>query len=197
MDRGTIFGSISAIAVFGIMFAGWQYVSLQHQAGALKGAKEIKEEQFTKEGITSTAHFVSDLIDAPVTKVQEAVWRVEQSSKYIANFKASELVSEQGNTKVVKMQLQALTLPVQAFTMEFTLDADKHRVNFKTTESQAQDIVGWYQLDAKADGRKTQMTYHSEGTDKINIPFPQSVIEGALRETFVNTVKGITQMVKG
>lgn len=197
MKKGTILGAVSAIGVWAILFLGFQYYQLTRKAGELVGAKEIASEKLTKEGIHSTAHFVSAPIEAPVSKVRDAVWQVEHSSKFIKNFKASDLVKAEGNTKTVKLQLQALNLPAQHFTMEFTLDAANNRVSFKTIESQAQDVTGWYQLEPVDGGKRTKMTYHSEAKDKINVPFPQSVIEGALRETFVNTVRGISDMVKG
>jgi hypothetical protein len=197
MKKGTILGVISAVAVWAVLFATFQYYQLTRAAGEFVGAKEIVNEKMTKEGINSTAHFVSAPIDAPVSKVRDAVWKVELSSKFIKNFKASDLVKAEGNKKTVKLQLQALNLPAQHFTMEFTLDATNNRVEFKTIESQAQDVTGWYQLEPVDGGKHTKMIYHSEAKDKINVPFPQSVIEGALRETFVNTVRGISNMVKG
>jgi hypothetical protein len=40
------------------------------------------------------------------------------------------------------------------------------------------------------------MTYEVKSTDKIAVPFPAAVIEGANREVFVNTVRGIEKQIK-
>jgi hypothetical protein len=171
-------------------------MQLQAEAAKWKGAKEIVEESITKDGIVTAARFVS-VIEAPLAKVQDAVWGVESSAGRIPNVKLSQLVKQEGNTKTLKMQLQALTLPVQHYTMQFTLDAAAHKISFKTTESQAQDIEGSYQLEASPDGQRTRIVYESKATDKIAVPFPQSLIEGATRETFVNTIRGVKSMVQG
>ena len=188
---------IGVVAALGIVAggAGAYFYKLQADAAKWKDAKEIVEDEIKKDGITTTAHFVS-IIDAPLAKVQDAVWKVEDSDKVIANVKKSELVKQEGNTKTLKMQLQALTLPVQHYTMQFTLDAPAHKINFKTIESQAQDIEGSYFLEPSPDGTKTKLTYNAVAKDKIAVPFPQSLIEGATRETFVNTIRGISKMVK-
>ena len=65
-----------------------------------------------------------------------------------------------------------------------------HRISFKTTESQLQDLEGYYQLEASPDGAKTRVTYESKGRDKVALPFPQSVVDSANRELFVNTMRG-------
>jgi len=87
-------------------------------------------------------------------------------------------------------------LPLQNYTMEFTLHPEEHRVTFKTIKSQAQDIEGEYKLAESPDGKRTQLTYTSTSKDKIAVPFPKSVLDSANRETYVNTVRGIQKFVK-
>jgi len=148
-----------------------------------------------RDGIVTRAHFLS-IIDGSVKQVQAAVWRVEDSAKVVENVTLSDLVKQSGNTKTLKMRLKALNLPLQHYTMEFTLHPAEHRITFKTIESQAQDISGSYQFEASPDGKRTRLVYDSEAKDKIHVPFPQSVIEGATRETFVNTVRGVVKTLR-
>ena len=136
------------------------------------------------------------VINGPIDKVQDAVWNVERSSSMVENIKKSELVKSEGNTKTMIMQFQALNLPVQQFTMDFTLDAPNHVVSFKSTQAQAADLEGRYKLEPSPDGTKTRITYEAKSTDKIAVPFPASVIESAQRETFVNTVRGVEKALK-
>jgi hypothetical protein len=173
---------------------GWYYVRLQQETAKWKNAKEIVEESFNKDGGVAHIRYVG-LINGPIDKVQDAVWSVERSADMVDNIKKSKLLSEQGNTKTVEMQLQALNLPLQQYVMQFTLDPAKHQVDFKTTQAQAADLVGSYRLVASPDGKRTEIIYEATSTDKIAVPFPDAVIESANRETFVNTVRGIERVI--
>lgn len=193
MDKKIVVGIVAAVVVVG--GAAAYFFKLQADAAKWKEAKEIVEESLTSEGVTRTARFVS-VIDGSPEKVLQAIWDVENSSSVVENIKLSELVQAEGNRKVVKMQLQALTLPLQHYTMQFDLDRAAQRVTFKTIESQAQDIEGFYQLEGSPDGTKTRLVYESKARAKVAVPFPESVLEGATRETFVNTVRGVNKSLK-
>jgi hypothetical protein len=192
MKPARIIGALVALAVLG--GAGLYWYRLQQQAAVWKNAREIVEESFNKDGGVATIRYVA-IIDGPVDKVQEAVWAVERSSETVANIKKSELVKVEGNAKTVLMQLQALNLPLQQYTMEFTLDPAAHQVRFRTLQAQAADLEGTYLLEGSPDGTRTKLVYEAKSTDKIAVPFPASVIESANRETFVNTVRGISKQV--
>jgi carbon monoxide dehydrogenase subunit G len=133
------------------------------------------------------------MVEAPLDKVQDAVWSVERSSQMIENIKKSELQQQNGNQKTMLMQLKAGSLPVQQVVMVFTLYPDKHEITFKTTQSQAADLEGAYILEAA--GNRTRLTYEAKSTDKIAVPFPAGVLETANREVFVNTVRGINKFL--
>ncbi len=196
MNKKAVFGGIGVVVVVVLAYAGYQMVRLRGEAAKWSGPmKEIVEEQVTHDNNVTRARFVS-LIDAPIDKVQKAVWDVEHSDQMVANIKLSKLLESNGNTKLLEMNLQALNLPLQNYTMEFTLHPDEHRVTFKTIKSQAQDIEGEYKLEASPDGTKTQLTYTSTARDKIAVPFPQSVLDSANRETYVNTIRGIEKFIK-
>lgn len=186
---------IGALIVLAVVAAGGLYwYRLQQQAALWKNAKEIVEESFNKDGAVATIRYVG-IINAPIDKVQDAVWAVEKSSEMVANIKKSELLKSEGNQKTVLMQLQALNLPLQQYTMQFTLDPAAHRVTFKTLQAQAADLEGAYVLEGSPDGKRTKLIYEAKSTDKIAVPFPSSVIESANRETFVNTIRGIDKVV--
>jgi hypothetical protein len=192
MKAVKIIGAVVVLAVLGAATLYW--VQLQRQAALWKDAKEIVEESFNKDGGVATVRYVS-VIDAPLDKVQDAVWAVETSSDMVENIKKSELIKAEGNDKTVLMQLRALNLPLQQYTMQFTLDPATHRVAFKTLQSQAADLEGAYVLEASPDGARTKLIYEARSVDKIAVPFPAAVIESANRETFVNTVRGINKVV--
>lgn len=191
MNAKTIVGAIVLLILIG---AGWFYTQWKKQDALYRGASEIAEESFKKDGKVATIKYVG-VVNAPLDKVQEAVWGVEKSAGVIESIKKAELVKQEGNTKTVLMQLQAGSLPLQQFVMAFTLDEPNHTVKFKTTQAQAADLEGTYSL--KANGDKTLLTYEAVSTDKIPVPFPDGVIESANREVFVTMIRGITKQAGG
>src|SRR5512136_1410202 len=196
MNKKAVFGAIGVVVIAVLGFVGYKVVSLRAQAAKWAGPmKEIVEETVSHDNNVTRARYVS-LIDAPLAKVQDAVWNVENSQQTVENIKLSKLLEQKGNTKLVEINLQALNLPLQNYTMEFTLHPDEQRVTFKTVKSQAQDIEGEYKFEASPDGARTRLIYTSTSKDKIAVPFPQSVLDSANRETYVNTVRGIQKVIK-
>lgn len=195
MNKKVIIGAVVGVAVvLGLLYAFTTWRNVQKWANP----EEIDKEQstFTRSDNMTEAHFVG-FVDGPIDKVQEALWDVEHGAGTIENIQLSNLISQQGNTKVVEMHLKALNLPLQHFKMEFTLHPEEHRVSFKTVESQLQHLEGDYQLEASPDGKGTRVVYDFTGKDKIAIPFPASVLESANKETFVHTIRGLRKRVKG
>ncbi|MBI4518791.1 MAG: hypothetical protein HY699_23600 [Deltaproteobacteria bacterium] len=196
MNNKVILGAVGVVVVLAVGFAGYRYMQIQAAAKKWAGPhKEIVEEKITKEGQVTTTRFVS-IVDAPLAAVEKALGEPERSQESIENITLSKLLKSEGNKKVVEMNLRALNLPLQYYTMEFTMYPDQHRITFKTVESQAQDIEGEYKLEGSPDGTRTRIEYSSKSRDKIAVPLPQSVIDGANRETFVNTIRGLKKSIK-
>jgi len=195
MNKNVLAG-IGVVAVLVVGFVGYKAMSLRSEAAKWSGPmKEVAEESITHDNNVTTSRFVS-IIDAPVDKVQKVMWDVESLQTMVPNFKLSKLIENKGNTKLLEINIQALTLPTLAYTMEFTLHPETHSVTFKTIKSQAQDIEGEYKLEPSPDGAKTRLIYTTTAKDKVAVPFPQSVLDSAGRETFVNTVRGLQKVVK-
>ena len=191
-----VLGGIGVVAVLVIGLLVYKAMSLRSEAAKWSGPiKEIVEEDVKHDGSVTRSHYVS-LLDAPVDTVQKIIWAVESSPKMVENIKMAKVLEDKGNVKIVEINLQALTLPLQNFTMEWTLHPEDHRVTFKTIKSQAQDIEAEYKLEPSPDGQRTRVIYTTTSKDKIAVPFPQSVLDSANRETYVNTVRGVEKSVK-
>jgi hypothetical protein len=191
----TVLGGIAVVAVVVIGAVAYKVISVRSEAAKWSGPmKEIVEENVVRDGSVTHARFVS-MIDAPVDAVQKVVWDVEDSQQLVQNVKLSKLLESSGNTKLVEMNILALNLPLQAYTMQFTLHPEQHLITFKTIKSQAQDIEGEYKLEASPDGTRTRLIYTSTAKDKIAVPVP-SILDAAGREVYVNTIRGIEKMVK-
>jgi hypothetical protein len=191
MNKKVVIGVVVGVVVLAI--AGY-FIQLQREAAKWKEAKEIVEESITKDGEVTNIRFVS-VVDGPLPRVQDALWGVERGAETIENLNRVELVKSEGNTKVVKMDLRALNLPLQRYTMEFKLNPDEHRIAFKTLESQTQVLDGSYTLEASPDGARTRVVYETKATQKRALPFAQGVLDSANREVFVNTMRGVAKTI--
>ncbi|GIW46092.1 MAG: hypothetical protein KatS3mg077_3374 [Candidatus Binatia bacterium] len=191
---GIAAGVVLAVVIVG--FAVYQY-RLWQEAKRWEGPlREIIEEKIEHDDGVTRSRFVA-ILPAPVQQVEAVVWQVERLQEFVPNFKISRLIEAKGNTKIVELGIQALSLPLLRYEMEFTLHPQEHRVTFRTLKSQAQDIEGEYRLEPSPDGSKTRVTYSTVARDKVAVPFPRSVLDSAGRETFVNTVRGIEKVLLG
>jgi hypothetical protein len=191
MSSKTILGVVVALVVVVGGYFAYRYVQLGAEAAKWEGPiKEIVEESIKKEGEVSTIYFVS-VVEAPLDKVQKAMWGVEHGEQSVENIRLSKLLKEEGNRKEVQIQVQLLSLPLQEFTMEFILHPDQHRMDFKTLQSTSQDLEGRYQLEGSPDGKLTRITYDAKAKARVPLPLPQAVQDSAQREFFVNTIRGI------
>jgi hypothetical protein len=191
-----ILGAGAVVLVGVLVFGVFKAISVRSEAANWAGPmKEIVEEQVTHDDPVTRSRFVS-LVDAPVAAVQQALWDVEKSQGTVENVRLSKLLENKGNTKLVEINLQSLNLPLQNFVMLWTLYPDERRITFKTVKSQVQEIEAEYKLEASPDGSKTRIVYTTVSKDKIAVPFPQSVMDSANRETYVNTVRGIEKTIR-
>lgn len=185
-----------ALALVAVVAAGAWFAHLQREAARWSGPfREIVEEELTHEEGETHSRFVT-ILDAPVERVQAAVWDLGRLGEIVPNFRIAKVLEERGDTKRVELGIQALTLPLMMYEMEFTNHPDEQRIAFRTVRSQAQDIEGEYRLEASPDGRRTRVTYVTVARDKIAVPFPRSVLDTAGRETFVNTVRGFQKLLQ-
>ena len=192
----SVLAAIGGVAALVVAVVGYKAWSIHREAAKWSGPmQEIAEEKIEHDQNVTKSRFVS-IIDAPMDKVLPVMWNVENLQQTVPNFKLSKLIEANGNTKRLEISIQALTLPTLNYEMEFTLHPEEHRVTFKTLKSQAQDIEGEYRLEASPDGTKTKLEYITIAKDKIAVPFPQSVLDSAGRETYVNTVRGLQKQIK-
>jgi hypothetical protein len=195
MNKKVVIGIVVVLVVV-LGGAGAYLMKMQADAAKWKEAKEfVKEEStFTKEGVVTTMHFVA-IIDGPIDKIAEAMWKIEDSEKVVDTIVMSKLIEEKGNTKTIRMRIKAENLPLQEQVMAFTREPSGYRVSFKSVKSPAQDIEGSYNFEPSPDGKRTRIVYDATAKDKVSVPLPQSVIEGAMRETFVQTVRGLKRSI--
>ena len=186
-------GVVSLVGVAGCdMIAG--YFRAQRAATKWEGpVEEITFEKLEKDGKVFDIELHSR-IDAPVDAVWAAVKSPEKLAENSTQYKKSELVSAEGNKKVLDLNVLALD-NMQQFKIELTFDDATKTATLKTLESTLADIQGTYELVPSPDGQKTLYIYKAKQTDKVALPISVDVQRSALKESFVNQVRAIKKQV--
>ena len=189
-----ILGIVAVIVLAVVGYFAW--INYQIHQAASGPAKEIVSESMSKSGDVWHVSFVSKF-DAPVDKVYEIFSHPERSHDLAPeNVLKSELVSEQGNTKVIDLIGKLDILPpgfkVQNLRTEYTLYPAEHRITSKTIDFKLADINSEFKFEATPDGKGTLLRFNQTSKDKGGIPV-ESVQKGALRETYLTTVRSVNR----
>ena len=189
-----ILGVLAVILLVVVAYFAW--TSYQIRQAAVGPAKEIVSESMSKLGDVWHVSFVSRF-DAPVDKVYEVFSHPERSHELAPdNVLKSELVSEQGNTKVIDLVGKLDILPpgfkVQNIRTEYTLSPEEHRIVSKTIDFKLADINSEYKFEPTPDGKGTLLRFTQTSKDKGGIPV-ESVQKGALRETYVTQIRAVNR----
>ena len=153
--------------------------------------KEITSESIEKVGDTWNVNFTSK-IDAPVDKVWEAMAQPERMHEMMPdNILKSELVSKDGDTKVVDLVFKLDILPpgfkVQNIRNQIQIFPNDKRIEQKSVDFKLADITSEYKLTPSPDGKGTILTFKQTSKDKSPL-LVDSLQKGALRETYIRQV---------
>ena len=153
--------------------------------------KEITSESIEKVGDTWNVNFTSKF-DAPVDKVWEAMAQPERMHEIEPdNILKSELVSKDGDTKVVDLVFKLDILPpgfkVQNIRNQIQFFPNEKRIQQKSVDFKLADITSEYKLTPTSDGKGTLLTFKQTSKDKSPL-LVDSLQKGALRETYIRQV---------
>src|SRR5262249_10052346 len=137
-------------------------------------SKEVASESMEKVGDTWKVTFTSK-IDAPPDKVYDLFSQPERAHELAPdNVMKSELVSQDGNTKVVDIVGKLDVLPpgfkVQDLRTEFTLYPDQKRITSKSIDFKLADIASEYKFEPADGGKATMVTFTQSSKDKGGLP---------------------------
>jgi len=189
-----ILALVAVLVLALVAYLGWQYYAIQR---AVSGpAKEIVSESISKSGDTWHVSFVSKF-DAPVDRVFEAFSHPERTHEFVPdNVLKSELVKEEGSTKVVDVVGRLDILPpgfkVQNLRNEYTLYPAEHRMTSRSLEFKLADINSDYRFEPTPDGKGTVLRFTQTSKDKAPM-LVESLQKGALRETYVTQVRAVNR----
>src|SRR5262249_9623659 len=165
-------------------------------------SKEVASESMEKVGDTWKVTFTSK-IDAPPDKVYDLFSQPERAHELAPdNVMKSELVSQDGNTKVVDIVGKLDVLPpgfkVQNIRNEWKFYPNEKRITSKSIDFKLADIESEYKFEPTSDGKGTIVKFNQTSKDKGGLPV-ESLQKAALKETYVRQVQmankalGITQ----
>ena len=168
----------------------WEYRAIQEAANG--PAKEIVSESITRSGDTWNVSFVSKF-DAPVDKVYAAMSDPENGHDRVPlNILKSELVKQDGNTKLVDVVLKTDILPpgfkVQNVRLEYTFFPTEHRFTSRSIDFKLADLDSEYKFEPTPDGKGTLLRFKQTSKDKAPM-LVESLQKGALRETYITQVR--------
>ncbi len=176
-------------------YLAYRYWQIQSLAKKYATASEIAAASIQKNGPTWTIHIESVIAD-PIDAVWKALRQPERSAELVPTaFHRSTLVKEEGSKKTVELEVTLLSLPSQKMLAELAYDDAARQVKIETSKG-LQDMRGRYQLTALSP-EKTLLVFEGTAVEKVSLPLPQSVVEGALRELFVVQVRAVQVAIHG
>ena len=192
MNKKVVVGALLLLAVVAYGGYRWWLSSVEQAAVEWQGPfREISREQMAKEGDTWHIEF-DTVFDAPVDRVYDAYTHPERAHELVPDrVLVSELKLDEGNKKVVEIRGKVLNLPIQRLVIEYSMFPDQKRITSKTLEYNLADINSEYVFQASPDGKKTLLRFTQTSKDKLGNPLPESVQKGALKETYVTTVRTV------
>ena len=159
-------------------------------------SKEVASESMEKVGDTWHVKFTTK-IDAPPEKVFE-LWSQPERAHDLApdNVLKSELVSQNGNTKVVDIVGKLDILPpgfkVQNLRNEWTFFPNEKRITSKSVDFKLADLASEYKFEPIDGGKGTLVTFTQTSKDKSPM-LVDSLQKGALKETYVRQVEMVNK----
>jgi Polyketide cyclase / dehydrase and lipid transport len=177
-----IVGALVIIVV--IAFAGWRYY-VAHRARAAG----IVSQNITHDGDTWTADMQARL-PAPLDAVYNAMADVQ--NLHSSQIKAVRVVSQNGNTKVVDMDLNGPGDQLITTRLQFDYDPVQHQINYHTVESPMLQTDAHYSLTDDGSSN-TLITLHETTKFATQLPVPDGVIKDVISQIFVAQLEGIKQ----
>ncbi len=149
--------------------------------------KEIATSSVVKVGDTWDVAITAN-IDAPVDKVFEAATHPEKGHDLVPeSILKSELVSGEGNTKLMDLVVRLDILPpgfkVQNVKNEYTYYPQEKRFTTKSIDFKLADITSEYKFEPASDGKGTVLKFTQKSKDKSPMIL-DSLQKGAQCETF-------------
>jgi uncharacterized protein YndB with AHSA1/START domain len=196
--KKTLWGLLALTTVVALVIVGYYgigYYRLRSASIQWEGpVKEILTERLDKNADRMEIEFTTR-VDVSVETVFRAFSQPERTQEFSDSVRASRLLSNQDNRKVVQFEAKVLNRP-QNFTLAFTFFPAEKRVTFETVENPLADMQGEYRFLPSPDGQKTLLIYEAISRDKTSLPIPLSMQKSAAREGFVSLIRALKKRLE-
>jgi len=196
MNKKLMLGVLGLVVIVVVAWVAYKYVALQREAVQWEGQlEEIASEKMEK--VEDTWHIeFQTIFDAPVDRVYEAYSHPERARELAPDrVDLSELRSSTDKTKVVELRARILNLPIQRLVIEYTFYPEEKRIASRTLEYNLADISSQYRFEPSPDGKRTLLRFSQTSKEKLGNPLPESVQKGALKESYVTTVRAVKKVL--
>jgi uncharacterized membrane protein len=177
-----IVGLLVIVAVAG--FVGWRYY-MAHRARAAG----LISQNITHDGDNWTADMQAR-IPAQIDSVYNAMSDVQ--NLHSSQIKSVRVVSQNGNTKIVDMDLNGPADQVITTRLQFDYDPAQHRISYHTVDSPVLQTQAQYSLEDES-GASTLITLHETTKFAEQLPVPDGVIKDVISGIFVAQLESLNQ----
>jgi hypothetical protein len=175
-----------AVVVVVIGFAGWSYYQAHR---AIKAG--LLTENISHEGDVWKADFTAR-IPATETTVFDAIKNIENT--HSEQVKAVRIVSQQGNSKTVDMDIAGPGGTTVTTRLVFEYIPDEKKIVYHTSNNPLLDTQAEYQLGDE--GSNTFIDYHETTRLLQPVPVPDGVIKQVIRSVFIAQLEGLKRQLK-
>ena len=189
-----ILAIVGVVVLAVLIYVFVQYRSIQRAAACPQ--KEIASSNMAKTGDTWHISFTSKF-DAPLDKVFDAFQHPERAVEFAPeNVMKSEIVKDEGNTKIVDVVGKLDILPpgfkVQNLRTQYTVFPDEHRITSKSLDFKLADIDSDYHFEPTQDGKGTLLKFAQTSKQKQQM-IVESLQKGALCETYATQIRAVNR----
>lgn len=172
---------VAAVVVVVIGLVGWRYYQAHR---AMKAG--ILSENITHEGDVWKADFTAR-IPATEETVFNAIRNIENTRS--EQVKAVRIVSQQGNSKTVDMDIAGPGGATVTSRLVFEYLPEQRKIVYHTSDNPLLDTHAEYQLGDE--GANTFIDYHETTKLLQPVPVPDGVIKQVIRSVFIAQLEGL------
>jgi ribosome-associated toxin RatA of RatAB toxin-antitoxin module len=150
----------------------------------------LRESSREKDGRAELEYW--SLLDAPCRPIYEAVADLEHWSEFIPGVDRAQLISQTPNTKTIQIAQRVIGRQNNA-KVEWTLDPDKLKIDFRTLSSDLTYNDGSYLFEPSPNGKRciVKTTFLVKEGKGLSL----AALQQASRESFLAAARGVRKRV--
>jgi len=172
---------IAIVAVLVVGYGGWRFYQGHRATKA-----GIISEDIAHNGDVWQADFKAR-VPAPEQQVFDAVRDVEKTQS--EGVRSVKVISQNGNTKTVEMEIRGAGGQPVTLQMEFQYDPANQQITYHTLGNPALETKATYKF--ADEGSSTLITYNQTTKMLQQLPVPDGVVKEVIRSIFIAQLEGL------